>query len=111
MGQTDRFEVNDLLCQGSTWAPLKTSATVDTIGKDSQESGENVYLYKESVKVPPLSFIDNIAAISKCGVESLVTNSVINAKIQTKKLRFGPNKCHQMQHCKKRLMKIHILVV
>ena len=76
--ESERFEVNDLLCQGSTWEPLKTSATIDTIGKDEEESGENTYKYKETVMVPPLSFIDDIAAITKCGVDSVVTNAVIN---------------------------------
>ena len=29
VGKSEQFEVNDLLCQGSSWGPLKTSATVD----------------------------------------------------------------------------------
>ena len=96
VGKTERFEVNDLLCQGSSWGPLKTSATVDTVGKDEEKSGENSYEYKESVKIPPLSFVDDILALSKCGVKSVILNAIINAKIQTKKLRFGPTKCHLM---------------
>ena len=95
-GQTERFEVEELVAQGSTWGPLMTSASVDTIGKEAQESGKNCYVYKDSLKVPPLSFVDDIASISNCGVDSIVTNSTINKKIQCKKLRFGKTKCHQM---------------
>ena len=93
---TDRFEVENVIAQGSSWGPLKTSASIDTIGKEALESGENVFKYKETVKIPPLSFVDDIASISKCGVDSIITNSVINTKIQAKKLRFGAAKCHQL---------------
>ena len=34
--------------------------------------------------------------MSLCGVDSLVTNATINTKIQAKKLRCGPTKCHQL---------------
>ena len=94
-GQTERFEVGQLVAQGSTWGPLMTSASIDTIGKDAQQSGQNCYSYK-SVKIPPLSFVDDVSSINKCGVDSIVTNSVINTKIQCKKLRLGTVKCHQM---------------
>ena len=63
-GQTARFEVNNLVAQGSTWGPLMTSSSIDTIGKDAQESGENTYLYKKIAKIPPLSFVDDVAAIT-----------------------------------------------
>ena len=50
-GKTDRFEINDLIAQGSSWGPLMTSASVDTIGKSAQETGENCFLYKETVTI------------------------------------------------------------
>lgn len=37
-----------------------------------------------------------MAAITKCGVDSIVVNSTINTKILSKKLRLGAGKCHQM---------------
>ena len=95
-GPTERFEVEQLIAQGSTWGPLMTSGSVDTIGKEAQESGKNTYIYKETVKVPPLSFVDDILAVNECGVDSITSNAVINAQIQCKKLRFGESKCHQM---------------
>ena len=94
--QTDRFEVEQLVAQGSTWGPLMTSASVDTIGKDAQETGRNCYTYKETLKIPPLSFVDDVAAVSLCGVDSIITNATINEKMKCKKLRFGKTKCHQM---------------
>ena len=37
-----------------------------------------------------------MAAVSLCGVDSIVTNATINTKIQAKKLRCGPTKCNQL---------------
>ena len=95
-GKSERFEVENLIAQGGSWGPLITSASVDTIGKSAQETGENCYIYKDTVKVPPLSFVDDIAAMSLCGVDSFVTNATINTKLQAKKLRCGPTKCHEL---------------
>ena len=45
------------------------------------------------VYVPPLGMIDDVASFAECNIESLKTNSIINAKIESKKLQFGPKKC------------------
>merc|ERR1719233_1581517 len=50
-------------------------------------------LYKNTVRILPLAFIDDLNAISKCGSQSLSLNSFINTQIELKKLRFGENKC------------------
>ena len=52
-----------------------------------------MFLYKECVKVPPLGMIDDLASFSECGIESLKTNAIVNSKIESKKLEFGPSKC------------------
>ena len=52
-----------------------------------------VYTYKGIVGVPPVSFVDDVLAVSKCGVETIETNSYINAKIESKKLTLGADKC------------------
>ena len=49
-GQPERFEVDNLIAQGSSWDPLMTSAFVDTIGNDAQETGQNCLIYKDTVK-------------------------------------------------------------
>ena len=40
--------------------------------------------------------IDDIIAISNCGIESVMQNEFINTKIKTNKLEFGPKKCHKI---------------
>ena len=53
---------------------------------------EGLFLYKNCVNIPPLGMFDDIASITLCGVVSLKTNA-IDLKIESKKLKFGTNKC------------------
>ena len=49
-----------------------------------------------------MAMVDDINAISKCGLDSLALNTYINTQIELKKLRFhvpdhnGKSKCHKM---------------
>ena len=63
--------------------------------------GEGLFMYKGGVYLPPLSMCDDVASISHCGVESIKTNAIINAKIESKKLEFGPTKCFNIHVGKK----------
>ena len=53
-------------------------------------------MYKETVGVPPLVMIDDLVAVTLCGVESVVMSSFLNSKAYVKKLQFGINKCHKI---------------
>ena len=61
--------------------------------------------------MPPLSFIDDIAAFSKCGQSSVQLNTYLNTKIEMKKLSLNSNKCKKMHFGKKNItcpeLKIH----
>ena len=48
------------------------------------------------VKIPPLSMVDDVLTISKCGPDSIVTNAFINAKFEQKRLELNKSKCHQI---------------
>ena len=78
------------------------SNTVDTIGKKCRDRGELHYLYRKTVRVLPLAMVDDLNAISKCGIESVELNAFINTQIELKKLKFhvpdkdGKTKCHKM---------------
>ena len=66
---------------------------------NSKVTGKALYVYKDTVQIPPLGMIDDIVAATECDsetCESVKTNSVINKFIESKKLQFGPEKCHQM---------------
>ena len=60
------------------------------------KENKNIYLYKESVPVPPLAMIDDLLCISKCGLDSVKMNAFINAKSNIKKLQFGSQKCFKI---------------
>ena len=101
-GLTERQNIESIVQQGGTWGPLMCSNSIDTIGKQIQNSGEMLYVYKKSVRIPPLAMVDDIMAVSDCGVNSISLNSYINSKIELKKLRFhtpdinGKTKCHKL---------------
>ena len=58
-------------------------------------------MYKNCVYNPPLGMCDDIASISLCGIDSLKTNAIINAKIESKMMEFGASKCYNIHVGKK----------
>ena len=101
-GVTSRMNIPKIVQQGGTWGPILCSNTVDTIGKKIQNRGLKTYKYRNVVDILPLAMIDDINAISVCGIESVELNTYINTQIELKKLRFhvpdnnGKSKCHKL---------------
>ena len=56
----------------------------------------DLYKYRSEVAIPPLSMVDDVAAISECGVEAVEVNSYLNTKTNLKRLQYGTKKCRQM---------------
>ena len=102
VGQTDRVKISNIVMQGGKWGPLQCSNSMDTIGKHSAETGENLYRYKGLVRLIPLAMVDDLLAMAKCGMQSTKLNIEINTRIEMKKLNFhtpdhrGKSKCHTM---------------
>ena len=102
VGITERTNIPNIVQQGGTWGPALCSNSVDTLGKKIRDRGDPTYLYKNTVRVLPLAMVDDINAISKCGIDSVATNTFINTQIELKKLRFhvpdrnGKSKCHRI---------------
>ena len=96
VGMTDRFQMEQIEMQGTVLGPIKCSVQIDTLGRDCYRDREGLFLYKDMVDVPPLSMIDDIASFSECGFESVKTNVIVNAKIESKKLELGPAKCFKI---------------
>ena len=93
VGVTERFKMDKIEMQGTKLSNIKCSIQIDTLGKECYNSGEGLFLYKNAVYVPPLGMIDDIASFSMSGSDAIKTNAIINAKIESKKLEFGPTKC------------------
>ena len=97
--------------QGTVLAPLKCSVQIETIGKYCYTFNTGLYQYQDACYVPPLGMIDDLAGISECGNNSIILNSIINAKIEGEKLEFNLKKCYNMHvgikksNCKE--LKVH----
>ena len=88
--------------QGTVLAPLKCSASIDTIGKEALvDMHSSLFKYRNCVTIPPLSMIDDILAVSYCSISSLKVNNMIEAKILAKNLNLGQEKCSIMHIGKK----------
>ena len=96
VGMTNRFDLTQIEMQGTVMGPIKASVQLDTLGRDCYERQEGVYWYNDCVPVPPLMMIDDIASFSICGPQSVITNAIINSKIECKKLELGHRKCYNM---------------
>jgi hypothetical protein len=45
-------------------------------------------LYKNTVRILPLAFVDDLNGIAKCGFESIALNTFLTTQLELKKLRF-----------------------
>ena len=98
-GISRRMTFKDIEMQGTVIAPLKCSVQVDTLGKQFMNNSKltkHLYKYKNCVKIPPLSMIDDILTISICGTNSITLNAAVQSKIDTKRLTLGEDKCVKM---------------
>ena len=95
-GVTQRENVNKIVLQGEVLGPLQCSVLVDTFGKECMTEDKLLYNYWGDVKIPPLSMIDDIVAVSECGLEAVDLNAYLNTKTNLKKLQFGVDKCVRM---------------
>ena len=95
-GLTNRVNIKNIVSQGSTMGPSLCATQSDLIGKDALDREEHLYMYKGEVGVPPLIMIDDVANISECGVDTVIDNAYINAKMEQTKLQLNCDKCHKI---------------
>ena len=96
VGVSERFEIDKIEMQGTKFSNIKCSIQMDTLGKDCYSSGEDLFLYKKAVYIPPLGMIDDIITFALSGTNAIKTNAIVNSKIESKKLEFGGNKCYNI---------------
>ena len=92
-GLTDCKQINKIVQQGGCWGPIKCSNSIDSVGKECKLQNKYLYKYKEtrakdSVTIPPMSHIDDLLQVSKCGIDSLESNVFITTKVQLKRMNF-----------------------
>ena len=99
--------------QGSVNSPLRCSMTTDTLGKtllSNLELSKVLYKFKGFLPIPPLSLVDDVLMVTKCGIKSLQINALAQSKFETKRLELGNSKCFQL-HMGKRSDTCHSLMV
>ena len=96
VGITERGVVRNSVIQVDVFAPLFCSKQVDTIGQECVEENKYTYMYKGVVEIPPLGMVDDLLCFSDCGFKSVMMNTFINFKTNSKKLQFGISKCKKM---------------
>ena len=100
-GISRRVSIQNIVMQGTVWGSLMCTATMDKLGKLVYNNDNLLYKYKGVVDVPSLGMVDDILAVQKCSEKSVEINSVINAFIESKKLKFSDEKCHRIHISKK----------
>ena len=112
-GVTKPFSLKNIIMQGSVFGSLKCSVQIDSLGRDILSDPEGTCLYKyKNIDVMSLSMVDDILGVSLCSSNSLVLNATMNAKAESRKLRFSDDKCAKMHVSKKQMtcyneLKVH----
>ena len=100
VGESEVFTLNKIEQQGTGLGPLKCSNQIDSISRECLRDNVDMYMYRNAVTIPPLGMIDDMAAVAKCGPQSVILNSIINAKIDMKRMTFNRTKCLKLHICK-----------
>ena len=53
-GMSERFDIYNTVMQGTVWAGLKCTATMDQLGKKADGDPNLLYRYKNQVDIPTL---------------------------------------------------------
>ena len=93
---TERFSLKNIEMQGTVLSSLKCSVSIDTLGKECLQTGDGLFKYKDCLSIPPLSMVDDVLGVASCGTDSVKLNSIIQAKMNTKNLEMGQNKCFKL---------------
>ena len=92
-GTTDNIDIHNKIMQGTVWAGLMCTNTMDKLGKEIYADPTLVYKYRDSVDVPPLEMVDDIISASKCGPTTVALNAAVNSFVERKKLKLSAEKC------------------
>jgi hypothetical protein len=95
-GISQRTDIKDVIMQGTVWAGMLCTSTMDKLGKIVYENDHISYKYRGKVVVPPLEMVDDVLTVSKCGATSVAMNSLVNSFMFSKKLQLNKSKCSKI---------------
>ena len=78
--------------QGTVWAGLMCTNTMDGLGKEVYANPAHAYKYRGEVEVPPLEMVDDIISASKCGSTTVTLKAKVNSFVERKKLKLNSDK-------------------
>ena len=87
--------------QGTVFAPLQATTSMSQLGSLAYKRGKPLLTYKETVQIPVMGMIDDIATVTKCGMQTVLSNAVTNSFVESKRLQLGPKKSHRLHFGKK----------
>ena len=102
-GISERDSIQNIVMQGTVWGSLMCTVTMDKLGKLIYNNNNLLYKYKGTVDIPSLGMVDDIMSIQECSEKVVMTNSVVNAFIESKKLKFSDSKCNRIHVSKKNI--------
>ena len=79
VGLTDTVNIEKIVTQGGTFGPIECANSIDKVGQKCYNNGEHLFVYKKMVRVLPLSMVDDLLTISRCGTASLGLNTYVNS--------------------------------
>ena len=91
---SERINVKNVELQGSVWAPLKCTSTMDTLNKIVMGDKTLQYNYKgdNSIPIGVRGMVDDTLGVANCGNDSIKLNAVINSFIETQRLELSEEK-------------------
>ena len=92
-GLTERINIHNMIMQGTIWAGILCTGTMDKLGKLVYENPNIAYKFRGKVVVPPLEMVDDVLTVSTCGATSEAMNDLVNSFMSKKKLQLNKSKC------------------
>ena len=96
LGLTDKFQIEDNVLQGDVFGNILASNQIDQFGKVCLEKERNLYLYRNTIPIAPMTMCDDLLVVSECGYKTELAASYINSQSRYNYLQFGLSKCFKM---------------
>ena len=100
-GISKRISIRNIIMQGTVWGSLCCTVSMEKLGKLIYKEEDLTYKYKGKIEIPTLGMVDDILAVQKCSKDVIKINAVVNAFVESKKLKLSENKCQQIHIAKK----------
>ena len=101
IGTSKRININNTIMQGTVWAGMLCTGTLDKLGKLVYDNDQLAYKYRGKVVVPPLEMVDDVLTVSKCRTTGVAMNTLVNSFFNSKKIKLNQSKCAKIHVGKK----------